>query len=123
MKDYAFLLPNPFSTPFYYSSWYGGNSGGTLHEVGQKKPNAFGLYDMSGNVFQWCSDCYILVNDTYYIIPLAERFGQKPIYLFRVTRGGSWYGNSGIDCCSAYRLPILPDYSHCTRGFRLAMTP
>lgn len=67
-----------------YYAWYLENSNNQFHPVGQKKPNKFGLYDMSGNVFEWCSDWYDNSDS------------------FRVIRGGSW-GSIGVFCQSGYR--------------------
>jgi formylglycine-generating enzyme required for sulfatase activity len=84
------------STGAYYGSldaiaWYGVNSGGQTHPVGQKLPNAWGLHDMQGNVWEWCQDWY---QDDYYrtlgappaLDPRGPASGQQ-----RVLRGGSWY--------------------------------
>ena len=83
-------------------AWCKGNSN-TTHPVGQKKPNAFGLYDMHGNVWEWCEDSY-KANDP----------------LFRVHRGGSWDSDAG--CCTASnRACNMSDYRHGNGdGFRLA---
>ena len=82
-------------------AWYEDNSGKKTHPVGQKKPNAFGLYDIHGNVWEWCEDLY--------------RAGIS----FRVYRGGSWVSSSG-DCTAGYRGYSDPDYRSYDLGFRLA---
>ena len=100
--------------------WYGVEffSGGTTHPVGQKQPNAWGLYDMHGNVYEWCSDWY----DDYPTEAVTDPAG--PISVrdeSRVVRGGSWYiyANS---CRSAYR-GHCPDGVSRDFGFRVALTP
>ncbi len=80
-------------------AWYAENASGTTHPVGQKKPNAWGLYDMHGNVAEWCNDRYL---ESYYGQSPAEnprgpREGQE-----RVLRGGAWNSSAG-SCRSAYR--------------------
>lgn len=82
-------------------AWYDDNSDNKTHPVGQKKPNAFGLYDMHGNVWEWCEDLY--------------RAGNSD----RVYRGGSWYYNSG-DCAAGRRVSNYPDLRFYSLGFRLA---
>ena len=76
-------------------AWYGKNAGGIdekhAHQVGQKKPNAFGLYDMYGNVFEWCHDYY--KKNYYKQSPAQDPTGPVPSP-FRVLRGGSWDYNS-----------------------------
>ena len=74
-------------------AWYDGNSGNRTHPVGEKRPNGLGLYDMSGNVWEWCSDWY---GENYYQgsprnNPEGPGSGQ-----FRVLRGGSWYDDAGL---------------------------
>ena len=71
-------------------AWYIGNSGGKTHEVGQKQPNAWGLYDMLGNVWQWMSDWYGDHPPAGTTDPTGPSSGQ-----YRVLRGGSWYVNPG----------------------------
>jgi len=67
--------------------WYTGNSKGTLHPVGQKEPNAFGLYDMQGSILQWCLDRYD--DDTYSKSTVEDPQGPATGAL-RATRGGAW---------------------------------
>ena len=87
-------------------AWYGKNSQGKTHPVGQKKPNAWGLYDMHGNVSQWCSDCYTGdFSNAIKTDPTGPDSGE-----FRVLRGGSWVINDPWFCCSACRLWYGPDY-------------
>ena len=83
-------------------AWFDDNSGGKTHPVGQKKPNAFGLYDMHGNVWEWCEDLY--------------RAG----YSYRVRRGGSWNLGDASSCAAGYRGNDNPGGSFSYLGFRLA---
>ena len=74
------------------------------HDVGTKKPNAFGLYDMHGGVWEWCADRYSA--DYYFDSPLVDPAGPKD-GLFRVVRGGSWFRYAKY-CRSSYRKFHFP---------------
>jgi formylglycine-generating enzyme required for sulfatase activity len=97
--------------------WYDGNSGSQTHEVAKKKPNALGLYEMHGNVYEWCSDWY---EDTLKggIDPVGP-----PSSVDRVVRGGSW--DSGASFCrAAYRRRHShPGFRLNLMGFRPALVP
>ena len=80
------------------AAWFSKNAGGMTHPVGEKKPNAWGLYDMSGNVCQWCSDKII----DYKQSPLNDPVGP-PDCFDNVVRGGYWADNAS-SCRSASRL-------------------
>jgi formylglycine-generating enzyme required for sulfatase activity len=95
-----------------------------LHTVGEKEPNAFGLYDMHGNVWEWCEDkCDVkdrkIVTDTYrdgVVDPVCETGS------LRVIRGGGWDRDAG-NCRAAYRSSGAPGYRNNLIGFRLVRTP
>ncbi len=99
-------------------AWYRGNSGFRPHRVGQKRPNAWGLYDMHGNVSEWCSDWYS--SDYYANSPLEDPAGPESGSL-RVHRGGSWLFTAGI-CRSADRYWFTPGYRGSDLGFRVAFS-
>jgi formylglycine-generating enzyme required for sulfatase activity len=80
-------------------AWYGGNSQQTTHPVGQKKPNAFGLYDMHGNVWEWCEDNW---HNSYQNAPSDGSAWLIKDNDYQIVRGGSWYGLPNL-CRSAYR--------------------
>jgi formylglycine-generating enzyme required for sulfatase activity len=77
------------------------NSGYRTHPVGQKVPNAWGLYDMLGNAYEWCADWYDDYGAGAATDPQGPKQGQ-----YRVLRGGSWHHNPG-DCRSATRVRLL----------------
>jgi len=98
-------------------AWYGRNSGKRPHKVGTKQANGLGIYDMSGNVWEWVSDCYLC--DYYKNSPKNNPEGPK-CDLRRVLRGGSWF-NTAKDSQVTFRVRDNPDFSyHFSFGFRLA---
>ena len=99
-------------------AWFDGNSGVETHPVGQKRPNAFGLYDMHGNVWEWVADtCY----KNYDGAPTdGSAWGSLGDGKPRVLRGGGWY-YSPNDCRSAYRYWNPPDFRNYFFGLRVVV--
>ena len=105
--------------------WYSDNSEGKTHEVGKKLPNAFGLYDMSGNVWEWCWNCSSWNENSNNPYEESEG-GDDPrglddIYMRRIVRGGSFdcvYGEYYV----SYRGSSSTDYFFKNLGFRLVRT-
>lgn len=89
-------------------AWYSENANHKTHPVGEKKPNRFGLYDMYGNVGEWCADDWRV---DYAGMRTQAVFVDK-LSKDKVVRGGSWLFNE-VDCCSAYRYWWSPErWSH-----------
>ena len=102
-------------------AWYYGNGKSTTHPVGQKEPNAFGLYDMHGNVNQWCQDMWQDdQSKPSFEAPQKLNYDDES----RVLRGGSWIEVSRR-CSSASRGRTSPDIrgSSCFTGFRIVSAP
>jgi formylglycine-generating enzyme required for sulfatase activity len=119
--EYAARGGNKGPTAYEYSggnsvdgvAWYNGNSGGTTHPVGTKQPNSLGLYDMSGNVWEWCWDWY----GSYSNGNQTDPAGASSV-AYRVFRGGSWFTDAAY-VRSAYRAYGTPSARNSSLGFRL----
>jgi len=98
------------------AAWYSANSKNTTHPVGQKEPNAFGLYDMHGNVWEWCQDYW---QEQYKPEAAVDPQGP-PQGQHRVLRGGCW-NDEPANCRSARRLRLNPGGRFACLGFRVVV--
>lgn len=102
-----------------FYAWYSDNSVNGTHAIGQKRPNELGIYDMTGNVWEWVMDVY---NQNAY----AVHRGNNPVYeaagIYRVNRGGSWYDEPQAVSCSFRDLGTQGDRVS-NVGFRIVSTP
>ena len=93
--------------------WFEGNSDSSTHPVGEKKPNAWGLYDMHGSLDEWCQVWHGAYPSGSATDPIGPTSGS-----YRVLRGGSWLIFAG-DCRSAFRFRFAPEFRSNYLGFRV----
>ena len=103
----------PYAGEIHSMGWCGYLLFGSIHPVGQKNPNAWGLYDMHGNVFEWCQDWEGDYPYDSVINPTGPNSGSK-----RILRGGCWF-DLAVDCRSAYRFSNTVDSRYGHQGFRV----
>lgn len=96
-------------------AWYFGKSGYQTHEVATKRANPFGIYDLSGNVYEWCQDLYGFYSSSSQTNPQGPSSGS-----FRIFRGGSWF-DAATHCRCADRDGLAPSSANDHLGFRLAL--
>ena len=97
-------------------AWYSDNSGSKTRAVGTKQPNELGIYDMAGNVDEWCQDWYVSYSSSPQTNPTGAASGSV-----RVSRGGSW-DFSARGCRSSYRRGNTPDFRNGDQGLRLVLS-
>jgi formylglycine-generating enzyme required for sulfatase activity len=95
-------------------AWYVANAKSQVQPVGQKQPNAWGLYDLHGNVLEWVEDWFGAYSAEAQTNPSGPKLGSK-----RVVRGGSWF-SVAADCRSSFRSSYSSGLRDCFLGFRLA---
>ncbi|MEZ6132341.1 MAG: formylglycine-generating enzyme family protein [Planctomycetaceae bacterium] len=108
------------------AGWFRGNSDQQTHDVGGKEPNGIGLYDMHGNVWEWCRDAWS--EDAYKLridrvadpLVSASDVGNSENDADRVFRGGSW-NSSARNCRAAARIGLEPDFRNRDLGFRVCL--
>ncbi len=113
---------NSGESSFESDEYLENNEDSLIHPVGQKKSNGLGLYDMSGNAYEWCSDYY----DEFYYERLPKETenpkGPENSKYGRVMRGGSWYSGAW-NSRTNYRMRQAEDFKNFTTGFRLVLVP
>lgn len=112
----SFSFGNSYTTLKKYG-WFDENSEDKPHPVGEKQPNAWGLYDMSGNVFEFVSDYYADYPAKAVIDPTGPTSG-----VYHIVRGGGWVFPAG-NCRSAFRAKLFQNIHYYGLGFRLAAEP
>lgn len=103
------------SNNIYSVAWFGENSGHETHPVAQKQPNELGVYDMSGNVWEWCKDWHGEYSNNSQTNPTGPEGGSNRVY-----RGGCWDFNARL-CRVSYRSYTSPGIRNVFLGFRLAL--
>ena len=100
-------------------AWFSGNSNHKTHEVGKKTTNGYGLYDMSGNISEWCWDIHKTINAGE---SLTEDYAGPTVGSRRVRRGGD-YNSPDSSCKCVFRVDEEPDYTEDYIGFRIVCRP